>query len=406
MFVSLLSSVLKNDHGGEIVTLSLANLFRIISVIGAGCVAAAYIIVGNRLLSMFKAPFVFFLLYAIIAIVSAGYASHGFYALWKSLEIFIGVLSVATVLTHKGGKEALMGAYRVTKKFFIFLLLSVVAGAFLFPDQAFTSARGILSIQLKGVMVPLNPNTLAFVSAFCGLFSFVKIVNGRIEKARVFHYVLFVASLATLILAQSRTSLIAFVVAVLCFLFFCRRYKLLITVMIMAIVLLSLQTLREGTFGYVRRGQNAELAMSLSGRTIAWEMAYKQFLKSPYMGSGFASAGRFDVLRGGAMSSLHGSIFDVLVGVGLFGAIPWIMGVFWTSIRLVWPKGRMSMRTRSPIEIIFRAELIAVAALILIRSITSSDLALHGATLLLFLLLVAFASEPEKTVNNSTPGEV
>lgn len=393
MLIGLLSIAFKVGQSTPIVSLNTANIIRILSVGTAAVISAIYFFSGKSFFSIFKVPFVYFFLFSVIAILSSSYASVSFYSIWKALEILIGVASVAVVLTHYNSKNNLKTLYEILIKYYILLLITVLIGAFISPQDAFTYSRGIFNFQLRGYIVPLNANSVAFMSAFCGLVFFIKIINRSERNCGIIDYIIFSASLVILILAQSRTSLVGFIISLLIYMIFSRRYKLLISIFIILMILSSISILKEGAVNYVVRGQSKELAMSLSGRTVAWESGWKLFLKSPYIGNGFGSASRYDVLKGGTMSTMHGSIIEVLVGVGVVGFVPWLFGVIGALYRLIWPKNRI--KERSTAEVIFRSELIAVAVLIIIRSVTSSVLANYETPFLLFMILAAYSSLPE-----------
>jgi O-antigen ligase len=209
----------------------------------------------------------------------------------------------------------------------------------------------------------------------------------------VFSFIVLILALITLILAQSRTSLIGLVIAICVQLFFDRRFVLLLSMLILGVILAASTQFSNVTEQYLVRGQDKELFTSLSGRTHGWEAAWASFQQSPIIGHGFAAAARTEILGTSGASTLHGSIFDVMVGVGLLGSIPWGLAIVWTSLRLLalarrgHPRWKSATFNRSVL-----AEMLGVLALILVRSSTSSGLAMHEHDFMLFLAVVAYAS--------------
>lgn len=96
------------------------------------------------------------------------------------------------------------------------------------------------------------------------------------------------------------------------------------------------------------------------------------------------------ILGEGGASSLHGALFEVIVGTGMLGFIPWAGAIVWTSIRLHGLRASGHPRFDDPIGRSIQAEMLGVAALITVRASTSSGLALHQDNFMLFLTLLAY----------------
>ena len=117
------------------------------------------------------------------------------------------------------------------------------------------------------------------------------------------------------------------------------------------------------------------------------------FQESPYFGHGFAAAARTEILglKAGSASTLHGALFDVIVGVGLAGLIPWLIGIGLTMATMFFLSSSMKKYSITRAERSMYAEFSAIAILIAIRSSTSSGLAMHDHVLMLLLSLAAYA---------------
>lgn len=127
---------------------------------------------------------------------------------------------------------------------------------------------------------------------------------------------------------------------------------------------------------------------SLSGRTEGWQTAWIAFQESPFFGNGFAAYARAFVMKG-EVTSMHGAIFEVMVGTGAAGLVAWLIAIAWTLFRAVTLPttidGVDATLTRS-----VKAEMLGIAALMLIRASTSSGLAEHEDNLFLFLGLLVY----------------
>ncbi len=386
-FISLFSLIIKTP--GEIQELNAGNIARIVSIIASGILSIWCILFRKgTLIKIFQGPQKWLLMYGIIALVSGAYASHGFYAIWKSIEIIVDILLVGALLSSVFVESNIEKLYKLCIGLFVVIILSVWLGALISPQKAFNHSRGLLSIQIQGIYPPINSNGLGFISAFL-VVVFISKAHYNRSFLKLFAWFLVAIAGITLILAQSRTSLIGCAVAVLAYSFLTRNKAMLFVSLLGIASIVFWDAGRQFVYEYIRRGQSAELAISLSGRRISWDAALRLFSQSPWIGHGFASAGRFDVLGGGAMSTLHGSAIDVLVGVGIFGFVPWFLGVSST----VWSLGSIALRCKNAGHEIRtrRAEMFAVMVLLLIRATTSSGLALHDHAFLLFIILVALS---------------
>jgi len=400
LFLSFQSILVRSDDLSA--SSGMADLIRI-STVGLSCLIALMCIVRRKdgVYYLFRSSFPLLLIYAVISIISGSYASHSFYSIWKSIEVIVNIFVVVAVLAQDDQRRSVLTLYAVSIVSYYALLLSVWMGALIDPSNAFSYARGILNLQLSGLFPPINPNTVGFLGAFLSFVAIVRFVRTRWSFRRFFYLVLLGIAFPALILSQARTSLIAFVVAIVVFTIMDRRKGLLILIVFAAISAYSVDSLRQESYDFFRRGQTETQFTTLSGRTLGWKAAWNYFLKSPYFGHGFASAGKFDVLGGGSASTLHGAVFDVLVGVGIVGFVPWIAGIAWTGILLI--RRRTSRdRFKDPDKRSMHSEMIALYAMLLVKTLTDSGLALHSLQLMLFLIVVAWTAISEPVAQQAT----
>src|SRR5947209_6870976 len=109
------------------------------------------------------------------------------------------------------------------------------------------------------------------------------------------------------------------------------------------------------------RGRDGELVTTLSGRTGAWRAALQAFQEAPIAGHGFAAFARARILGTAGASSLHGAVFDVMVGTGLLGLIPWAGAILWTFLRLSKLCFSRHPWFRTPVGRSMHAEMLGVA---------------------------------------------
>jgi O-antigen ligase len=371
------------------------NWYRIALVLFAG-ILGMYAVLRNtsRLARGFDGPLLLFLLYGLLAMISSAYIpTYSLYSMWKGLEVVIDVIVIAAVITYPEPIASARLAYKILIALFGMLLLTYSIEALVVPSAALAPSRGFVPFTMSGVLPIMNGNALAFLSAVVAFGAFCNLLRTRNSFRRVLALIIFAWTMTVLILAQSRTSLVGLVVAICAFLLLDRRFGWLALIVALTIMVAALTSFVDVAQQYVIRGQSKELFTSLSGRTQAWEAAWRLFLQSPLFGHGFAAAARVEILGTGgrAASTLHGSIFDVMVGVGLLGLLPWAAAILWTmvlafrSARRGQAMLRNAMITRSS-----TAEMSGLLLLILVRGSTSSGLAMHDHDFMLFLTVVAF----------------
>ncbi|MDH5571490.1 MAG: hypothetical protein OEY89_06975, partial [Gammaproteobacteria bacterium] len=97
---------------------------------------------------------------------------------------------------------------------------------------------------------------------------------------------------------------------------------------------------------------------------------------------------RTDILGTDNASTLHGAIFDVMVGTGLMGLIPWGLAIFIIGKALM--NQRRKIKSMDKQYVIQHNEFIGLFALIMVRSLTSSGIAFHEHTFMIMLIIVGY----------------
>lgn len=388
LYLNLL--ILFPRSGDSVTSLDPQSLFRIFMVIIAGALAAlSFGRNSNAIRLLVKLPLFAFFIFAVIALLSSTYASVSLYSMWKGLEIVVDVIVIAVIIGNKKQYASAYKAYNLTLLLIGLTAATAWIGMLVNPGFAFTSEKGLLGFRIQGYYPILNSNSLGTFSAISALVAIIRLLQGTKKKG--IYLAIAVTMSVTMILTTSRTALIAFLLGLLAFSFFGKRKTLFYSLIGVFVLVFIAGAVQDFAADWMRKGQADSTLQSLSGRTRGWEAAWELFRKSPLGGHGIASAGRFDVLQGGKASTLHGSFFDVIVGVGIAGTTPWFFGILFTGYRLLRPaKIRFP---KIPLEILkCRSEVLAVYAFLLVRGFTSSGLALHEKEFMLFLTLTAFAT--------------
>lgn len=380
------------------------NWYRIVLVIFSSF-AGLWVLMRNarNYHDVVTIPLFLLLLYGLVALISSIYIpEHSFYSMWKALEIIIDVFLAVSIISYVRQNESAWLAYRLIIYIFCIMLLVYWIEAILLPKTGFVPSRGYLPFTMTGILPTYNGNSLAFLSAVVAFAFICRFFRLSQPGSKIKYLFIIGLALLTLILAQSRTSLVGFFVALMVYLFYDRRIMLLLFFIMSGLVVsLFFAGFTDVFYQYFMRGQSDELFLSLSGRTAAWVPAWELFMESPILGHGFAAAARVNVLGVTGASTLHGSIFDVIVGVGVLGFIPWAMALVLVSFRLISLSHNNHAWFDTVVGRSMQAEMLGMLTLIIIRSITSSGLAMHEHTFMLFLAVLMYVETMRNAIQRS-----
>lgn len=361
-------------HTYRILMLAIAGLLLLVSIIQQ----------PSSIIYLFKGELGLYAAFAIFAIFSFVYSSHPSFTAWKGIEIFFLAFYIAIITSMKNAQEYMKQTYLLTIKLLSIVLILTWIYAILFPSLGFVKHSSTLGFMMGGL---LNSNALGSVSAMVGIHSFAKITKK--SSFSIVNVLFFLLSVVTIILAYSRTSLVGFFIALTIMCFIGRKTKLSIMLSIMLLVIVFSGSITENIGSYLSRGQSSGALKSMSGRALAWNKAIEYWKKSPYVGHGHMSAGRYDVLNDSS-SHLHGSPIEILVGLGALGLLIWFLFILITGLKLFNITNIISKNyIYNKIDPAYD-ELLAVYVFLIIRSLTSSILAMHSMELMLFSCLIGF----------------
>ncbi len=332
----------------------------------------------------------FALVYSCAGILSTLYSSAPMYTLYKATETFTDVILVVSILGSCNNLREFVQFFVIAIGVFLFMEITVWIGMMVWPTAALKSGKGIFGKQLRGILPVINPNKVGFISALLLLSSCFGVVASKLKKEKIFFSTVTLLTLPIFLLAQSRTSTVGVFFAILMFLVLNKKIKWIIVTCVIAGIVFISGALSDIIVGYMIKGENPVMIQTLTGRTLAWEYAWEMFKKSPMFGYGFASGARFDVLKGSSMIGLHGSIFDVLVNLGLVGVIPWLCAIFGVWIQLLRTFLKYSKKMH-PETLLFHTFMVSIVVLLTFRSVTATALVMHDMEFIVFLLILGYS---------------
>ncbi|HEV2176116.1 MAG TPA: O-antigen ligase family protein [Terriglobia bacterium] len=336
--------------------------------------------------------------FTLTAMVSSLWSVYWQWTLYKSCEYAVDVGLLAACVLVIVDEAQMKTLFDWTWIWYGLLLLSVWAGVLYSPDQALSktfeageSGIGLIGVQLVGVFPDLAANAVGEFSAVLGAVALARLLpidrRGRYE--RIWYSWLLLAAFTTMFLAQTRSALAGFCVAVFLIFLFSRRVLHGATIVISSAVLIIVTGVGELIMEYLERGQSQGQMLSLSSRLSWWSVAFSKFMDYPLTGLGMWAAGRFGVLAKLGLkmtATMHSDWIEILVGMSFWGIIPVLTLITWAWVILI----RAVLRSRQdPSQNRLSLEAVGVFGVLTVRMVFMTDLTLHPP--LHFFAILAYA---------------
>ncbi len=372
-------------------SLDLVRMIRIGDLVAITCLSWVFLAMKRYRLRSSAIVLRCYLIYAIIAMLSASYSVNALLSLWKGFEVFsvVSVLLVISVFLKKleDIQDLIGGTYLII----LFLVVTAMLGFILAPEialhkHAASSSGG--GGELWGVFPLINPNTLTQFSGIIALSGVVASFHTtRTDHgALVLTFVLLILGVSVLLLAHSRTSLIALLSCVV--LFKSSKTKGL-NYLLVAIAFVITVGVLENIIKFVLRGQSIELFLSMSGRTYIWERGWDAFMSSPLLGYGYYAGHRQLDLTGinsDIVSTVDNTYLEVLIDLGVIGLIPIAIAVWVTIRNMISARG---INFSNNMRAVWRQCWVYIAVLlifVLVRSLTGPSIQVYHPNLIIFLI--------------------
>lgn len=344
---------------------------------------------GQWLTSLFSGLMPIMAMFPLIGLVSTTWSIFPGWTAYKSVEFFTDVAVLAAVVAAAGDALGLRTLLNWTWLMFAAVQCSVWIGAAIAPSQAFLRLGGILRVQITGLLPNLSANGVGHIAALLSIVSLSRLLaRGQTQNNALLYWLVFLSSFGTMVLAQTRSAVLAFMAGAVLILLLSKRIGIVVTLVFAAAILLLATGVESTVWTYLKRGQDDQLMGSLSGRTTWWSFAWARFLERPIIGYGAFAGGRFAALAdlGDQMtSSVHNTYLEAILGIGVLGLIPLLACLLATWWRLV----QFFLSRAADAIYNVGLEIAGVLMVITVRSFFTTDLIWHPA--LPWLLALGFA---------------
>jgi len=374
-------------------------IYQLTWMLVAGLISLPIFLSARIPSSVWRLPVVALTVYVFCALGSAGLSIAPAFTIYRASQVAIdlALLLVAYSTLKKSGKPDHL--IIVSVFWLVILLLSVLLGALIVPDEAFFTNEGALGESLRGVVPNIHPNELGLMAAIGIVVGIVRGLGGAARGwRRVFWFSVALISGTILFLAQARTSLGSSLIALFAVGFMVRRLRWLAYVMVgVGIFVGAYYMFNGGKLGvedeivtYARRGSSDKNLETLSGRTVLWQIGWEMFKDSPVLGHGFETGVRNEGVKYGLAlgTNMHSAYLQVLVDTGALGSIAWLIYVFGMSA-ITYKYYRYVKKSDEPTHM-FAVEILLVVFVILFRSFLGHVLVSHQMNLTIFLSIYLY----------------
>lgn len=284
--------------------------------------------------------------------------------------------------------------------FLVFMLLvSVYMGVIIFPEYAIMQDIGTLGFSISGALPGISANGVGQLAAILGVVALVRILHQPGSK-KIYVPVLGMC-LVTMMLTQSRSPILGFLLAVAVVLVASRRFGLFaIAAASIGAVLLSAPG--QMVYDFMRREQVDSNIETLSGRVVYWEASLEAVRESWLTGYGATAGGKYVLASlGEEASTVHSMFIETLLDTGVVGLALLLLGLGAVWFYLL--KFR-SYAMSNPVGRLLWFECLGVMVILSLRSVFTITVVWTPAVLIFGLVLVFISIVRRQVVRETYAG--
>ncbi|HEX5234682.1 MAG TPA: O-antigen ligase family protein [Silvibacterium sp.] len=273
-----------------------------------------------------------FLLFGALYLVSTIWSAIKVETLGKAVEILLACFVFMEVRRMPDPVER-VNALKQIIVLTVSLIATITVVGYLLHAPGYVQQRPGLFTRTTAQAPFLSGNGLGYVSSALFLVIFADWNAKRLRTANAMRQMTFAMLLFSV--SASRTSFVILLLSVL--LVVVRRSK--IFALSLAAVMILLMTVFQDTIMVFLHGRESSADFAtLSGRTVVWDAAFRQFGQRPFMGAGGGVGGKQVLAHIGnfslqTMSSLHNGFMELLTGLGIVGISLCVFLLLWVTLR-------------------------------------------------------------------------
>jgi len=373
-FIGGLIFVVRDVHSQQINPIQLGVIHRPLSVLVIGFFILPWLFKYKKvMLQGYIAPLTIFSIWQILSTI---WSDNTLWTFYRSIEYFVIVMLTAYTVASLKNLSDVRKWMNWVWIWLAVLVASVWLGIVIFPGATIGSLRGTVPpFMICGVVPVINPNSISHLGGVLAIVGLCRLFENGDKKWSI----LIAWGIVTMILSHGRSGLAGFVIALILVLVLYRRMGLTLGILLTIATLVITVNFEILFVEFFRRGQSYQLFSTFSGRLNYWKYAWSNFIiQRPLLGYGAFAGTRFlvmpEILSTPIASSTHNSWMELLVNVGFFGAI-----VFLLVIVCIW--FGLILRIRNAHDTVIKSisiEALAVLTVLLVRSFFTTALVEHS----------------------------
>jgi O-antigen ligase len=287
---------------------------------------------------------------------------------------------------------------------FFLLIINVYVGVLVWPEYAiargYRDEMGMLGFSIQGALPGLSANAVGDIAAIIGVVAFVRILEK--STSTLFYVPILLVSLLTMVLTQSRTPILAFLIAIIVVLIIGGRFVLL-AVFGALLGTLLLTGYFQLAYTFMQRGQTEQGLTTLTGRVGWWEASVQALQENWINGYGANVGGRYalESILGEERATVHSTWVEVLLDTGVAGLVIFSVGLIatWFCLFRLRPNAM-----ENPIRRLLWYESLGVLTILCVRSVFAVNLVWSFMVLTFGTVLVFIAVARRQVVQSRDAG--
>lgn len=273
-----------------------------------------------------------FLAFGTLYLVSVLWSALKIETLGKAVEILLATFVFLEVSRMPDPVER-VDALRQIILLTISLIATITVVGYIVHAPGFVQSRPGIFTRTTAQAPFMSGNGLGYVSSALFLVVFAEWHCRRLRTANAIRQMMFAMALFSV--SASRTS---FVILLLSILLVVGRKSKIFALGLAAGMMLMITVFETTIMMFLHGNESSAAYDTLSGRTVVWAAAIRQFEARPFLGVGGGAGGKTVIshignFSLGTMSSVHNGFMEVLTGLGLVGMTICVTLLLWVTLR-------------------------------------------------------------------------
>lgn len=393
--------------------LSTGKIYRVITVGLAAVMAIFYIVQkGDKGINeLFKGSLLLLFIYTLLAFFTVVFSQLKSMTLFKSFEFsiicIIGALVLAEYNRSSTVKTFIHGIFIIYIISCISALLETIIFGNAHNRMLVVGETPLLSAMMHSSYPPMVGNALGFLGALAAMYCIYLFDRTKITfTSKTIALTLFFISVTVLFLSYTRSAMVFFIISLLIYFLFEKRYGRFFAILFIGISLLAVPSIQNKVIAHMKRGATDEQLASFSGRTEFWENVFSRDPAQLLVGEGFATGTLFQNYgkQGGTqiyeVRNAHNSIAEIVMSSGFLGLSVWLLLLLRIFRQLLFIRRHLKYQKNQEL-IHFNNFIFSVFILSALRTNSNSSFVYMDYFIFTLLVLIVYTESMKRDIINN-----